>query len=348
MKISIIIPCYNGSNFIINTLKSVQEQTYQNWECVIVDDGSKDSSKNTIQNFIGSDNRFIYHYQENKGLSGARNTGMEIATGAYIYFLDADDLISTDSLENLQALIDIDIDIVFGKTAITHGQNFNIEGYLDHNLPTLKKIGNNTQQLIPLVVEYNLICTAHNRLYKKQFLQKNNLIFKDGLLHEDELWFFETLFFSDNIILNNKATYFYNVANDDSITNNMSSKNIEAYLTIIEIIYKKYYLTCNYNDEIALYITKLKQVSIHFYNTLLDKDKALVKPSIKQVFDQTKTKRLKKIVSNKIEKRFRKFQVTTLLAEKYFFNYHQKPKTIFNKINRKILFYIALFKNMNS
>lgn len=91
--VSVIIPVYNGAKFIIDALVSVKGQTYDTWECIVVDDGSTDNTAALVKEWIGVDPRFKYIYQPNKGLSGARNTGLEHAKGDMIQFLDADDVL---------------------------------------------------------------------------------------------------------------------------------------------------------------------------------------------------------------------------------------------------------------
>ncbi|MFI5451274.1 glycosyltransferase family 2 protein [Pedobacter sp. UC225_61] len=95
--VSIIIPTYNYGALIGETLQCVLQQTYSNWEVIIIDDGSTDNTQDVIQPFI-IDERFIYYKQENKGLPAARNAGINIAKGEYIQFLDADDLLSKEKI----------------------------------------------------------------------------------------------------------------------------------------------------------------------------------------------------------------------------------------------------------
>lgn len=101
--VSIIIPTFNRADLISETLDSVLKQTYFNWECIIVDDGSTDNSSVVIQKYLNSDLRFFYLSRPNykkKGPSSCRNIGIEKATGDYIIFLDSDDLLVTTCLEN--------------------------------------------------------------------------------------------------------------------------------------------------------------------------------------------------------------------------------------------------------
>lgn len=97
--VSIIIPCYNQAKYLNETLESVCKQTYTNWECIIVDDGSSDDSATIISGFTKKDPRFIYIYKENGGVSSARNLGIEKAKGNYLQFLDADDLLNNFKIE---------------------------------------------------------------------------------------------------------------------------------------------------------------------------------------------------------------------------------------------------------
>jgi glycosyltransferase involved in cell wall biosynthesis len=98
---SIIIPAYNREHLIEETIKSVINQSYTNWECVVVDDGSTDNTKNVILSLSENDNRIKYIYQKNAERSAARNNGVKNAIGEYICFLDSDDFYLNNHLENL-------------------------------------------------------------------------------------------------------------------------------------------------------------------------------------------------------------------------------------------------------
>ena len=97
--VSIIVPCYNQAHFLNESLSSVLKQSYSNWECVIVNDGSNDNTEQTALSWTKKDTRFKYVKQENKGLSSARNSGIKTSLGDYILPLDADDIIREDFLD---------------------------------------------------------------------------------------------------------------------------------------------------------------------------------------------------------------------------------------------------------
>lgn len=104
MFFSIIIPSYNRASFIKETIDSILNQTFQEWECIVVDDGSKDNTKEVVQEIIKTDNRVRYVYQENAERSAARNNGIKHALGKYICFLDSDDQFT---IHHLQGLYDV-------------------------------------------------------------------------------------------------------------------------------------------------------------------------------------------------------------------------------------------------
>ena len=105
-SISIIVPCFNGELFIKNTINSIKNQTFTEWECVIIDDGSKDNSKQIINDEIIDDDRFHFVSQENKGLSSTRNYGINLAKGEYLFFLDSDDSLPDKALSDLFHVIE--------------------------------------------------------------------------------------------------------------------------------------------------------------------------------------------------------------------------------------------------
>ena len=350
--ISIIIPCYNVEPFITTTLQSVLSQTYQNWECIIVNDGSSDDSEKIITDWIIRDQRFNYIFQENQGLSGSRNTGLHICKGEYVYFLDADDLLNEITIESLVSLLDQEIDIVFGKTATTSAQNNNIISCLEHDLPTNTKIANSNKNLLIKVIENPVNCVAHNRLYKKEFLQKNNLKFEPGLLHEDELWFFETLFYANAIILSDTVTYYYNIGNQNSITNTFSVKNTESYLKILEIIYSKYYLNnelIKFKDVISTYITHFKiKIVTHCYYLTEKKDKFYIENLISSKFKNINVEGnnvLYNLKTKKLHKNFNYLMNKVLLDNVLKYLRFYKSKSFKKILKRNLIYYKTFFKN---
>ena len=114
--ISVIVPPYNAEQFLDETLESVLSQTYENWECIIVNDGSTDNTEEIAKKWCERDTRFRYIYKKNGGLSSARNCGIKESKAEYIAFLDHDDVLTPDSLEvRINVLIEQNVDLVATK-----------------------------------------------------------------------------------------------------------------------------------------------------------------------------------------------------------------------------------------
>jgi glycosyltransferase involved in cell wall biosynthesis len=136
--ISVIIPCYNGEKYLSQALESLLWQTYSNWECILVDDGSTDRSAEIFNKYSIKDNRFRYLYQNNQGPSVARNYGIDSAKGKFIQFLDADDILLPQRFElcidefNLHP----DIDVIYTdhiRFSLDEGYRKGLPAKIPHN-----------------------------------------------------------------------------------------------------------------------------------------------------------------------------------------------------------------------
>ncbi|GHE39740.1 glycosyltransferase family 2 protein [Sphingobacterium griseoflavum] len=110
--ISIVVPCYNQSQYLDECLNSVLNQTYESWECIIVNDGSPDNTEDIAKLWLAKDARFSYIEKENGGLSSARNAGLESAKGNWIQFLDCDDILETNKLKTNSSYLKDGVDVI--------------------------------------------------------------------------------------------------------------------------------------------------------------------------------------------------------------------------------------------
>lgn len=194
MKVSIIIPVYNVSAYIERCLQSVINQTYRGaMECIIVDDCSPDDSiekcKRMLARYKGTiEFRFMRH-QKNKGLSGARNSGTNVATGDYIFYLDSDDEITPHCIVTMTDEVrrHPSVELVQGYTMSVpdneyyHTERYKTTDFVSDNTWIRKEFYN---------IDNKFPCNAWNKLIKKSFLINNDLFFKEGIIHEDEQWSF--------------------------------------------------------------------------------------------------------------------------------------------------------------
>jgi glycosyltransferase involved in cell wall biosynthesis len=190
--VSIIIPCYNYGWLLPETLDSLLAQTYTNWECLIIDDGSTDNSRSVGETYASRDARFRYIHQSNKGMSAARNCGLDKARGEYIQLLDADDLLVPHKLERQVSFLEIHptVDLLYGDVRFfRHG-----------NLKELSKSSNMTDQdwmkgiegqgeaLINAIVETSLM-VVHAPLTRATLIQRVGRFAEDLRSAEDwEFW----------------------------------------------------------------------------------------------------------------------------------------------------------------
>lgn len=155
--VSIIVPCYKQAHFLNEALESVLNQTYSNWECIIVNDGSPDKTKTVASKWCEKDKRFNYLYKENGGLSSARNAGIAVSKGEYILPLDADDIIHESFLSALVPELNNDNTIAivscFSKFFLKNTKNI---------IHELKPVGTNYHAIL---FENSLIATS---LYRKK------------------------------------------------------------------------------------------------------------------------------------------------------------------------------------
>lgn len=237
MDVSIIIPVYNAKDFIIDCLKSVSAQTFTGEvECIIVDDCGDDHSCALAEEYIASCGHnidFVVLRQEyNQGPSAARNRGIREANGEYVFFLDADDVISSDCIELLYSLAkQYNLDYVQG---MYHSDEH-------YQMPAYKSEDSNILINDKKVIKKNLLnytyipFTPHNRLVRRQFLLEHNLFFPEKIkVREDFYWMFFVAKYVERMSLCDKETYFRGY-NDESLTHNINKeREISAYRTLIE------------------------------------------------------------------------------------------------------------------
>ena len=236
MRISIIIPVYNVELYVEECLQSVANQTMtEGIECIIVDDRGQDNSAAIAKQYIDSykgDIRFTFIQREkNGGLSAARNTGIEAASGEYVYFLDSDDEITPNCLEIMWSLVE-----KYGKVNLVQGAFFEDEKYAN-SISNIKFPEFCTCQadIKTFLLQYlGDIVGAQSRLINLSFLKEHHLYFEEGIIHEDNLWTFFLSKYVRTMAYCDVCTYYHRY-NPNSITGNVNViKETIAYKHIIQ------------------------------------------------------------------------------------------------------------------
>lgn len=237
---SVIIPIYNIEKYIGECIESVLGQTYKNIQILLVNDGSKDNSKDICETYSKNDSRIQIIDKENGGLSSARNAGLENAKGDYILFLDGDDY-----WDDQNALSKINNNLKESNADIlTFGlkKKFEDTGDIEDTKYVFNRecidLNSKTNTLNYLVKNNLYISSACNKVVKKSLIDKYNLRFEDKALSEDIEWSAKLLLYSNTIDVLESSFYIYRQRNH-SITHSLTLRNIEYLIkhldTCIEI-----------------------------------------------------------------------------------------------------------------
>ena len=240
--ISIIIPIYNVAPYIIECLESVYNQSYPNIEVILVDDCSTDESMQIVDTFLTSDRikkTTLIHHSQNKGLSETRNTGINHATGDYIYFIDSDDYINSDCIESFVSLaIKYEsANVIFGSATplpITWDRIC-----ISSNKDSIPEYTDNISWIRKSFSKIGYIpVTAWNKLIKREHIISHNLFFKEDIVYEDQLWNFRLGNSIQSIAFNKKSTYTYRYIPNSIVNSNYSIKKMDSEVVITKELIK--------------------------------------------------------------------------------------------------------------
>ena len=270
--ISIIIPVYKVEIYLEKCIQSVINQTYENLQIILVDDGSPDNCGKICDEYAKKDHRIEVIHKSNGGLSDARNKGLEIAKGEYIGFVDSDDYIEADMYEVLYNLLkqynaDVSIcnfyTVSQGKISIKNADN----GINEYNrIEILKEI----------LLDKNIQSYAWNKLYKKELFDE--IKYPVGKKYEDIGTTFYLLEKCNKVVVTGKSEYYY-INRQDSIVNNVTESTITDY---IELIMQRY-------DYIEKNIKELSSYNKDYLKRILKTAEKDIK-SLNEVGDYTKKK----------------------------------------------------------
>ena len=252
---SIIIPVYKVEKYLSKCVESVLSQNFNDWEAVLVDDGSPDNCPALCDDYAKKDNRIKVIHKQNGGLSDARNTGISAASGKYVLFLDSDDYLYSDAV--LEEISNSLKNASFPEICYLPNEywssnpNSVSSKYKDETLPL--------QIFIKRVIKNYYLHTAGQQfVLRLDYLKENALRFEKGILHEDELWFAQILMQAKNIHICPCVFYFYVDNRNGSIINSVKQKNIRDKFYIANKIVA---LSKNLPQKLQkLFITRAAQI----------------------------------------------------------------------------------------
>lgn len=225
--VSIIMPCYNACKFITKAINSIINQTYTNWELIIVNDGSIDETDSVVKSYIDSYYKKIkYISQSNYGVSIARNVGLNSAKGDFVMFLDADDSYAPEFIKkSIYCLIHNNSDVCYSLLS------FNKIDLTDYKF--------NFEEFAELYIYNKINIGFYTGVYKKEIIDRYSIRFPTNISYgEDQAFIWQYLTHVNNIVLINEILYFY-VNNKESVMHKIDEKiftGIDAQFYILDII----------------------------------------------------------------------------------------------------------------
>lgn len=240
--VSVIIPVYKVEKYLRECLDSVICQTYADLQIILVDDGSPDSCGEICDEYAHIDNRITVLHCENGGLSAARNRGLKIAQGEYIYFVDSDDYLEKNAIEVLYRYTKAEeLDILLYDAISFDETNVNIQSseinkYIRKNAYPTTCTG--AQLFTELLKNDEYRSPVQYYFYKKSFLDENNLRFHEGILHEDEEFNFFSLLYAKRVKHIPNVLYHHRFRADSIMGAKSTKKNTDSCFEIIKTFLK--------------------------------------------------------------------------------------------------------------
>ena len=228
MFFSIIVPVYNVEQYLRDCLDSVVAQTYTDYELICVNDGSTDGSQFILEEYQQKYPQITIISQQNKGLSAARNAGIQAAKGNYLFFLDSDDWIESNALEVLaQKQAGEDMVCFNGRRIFENDRQEQPEtGISESGLSGWEYY--TKYALVPR--KFHFVCTVL-RLYRREYMLKNNLFFEEGIYHEDNLFTPFACYYAQRVKVIPDSLYVYRIR-EGSITQTVHLKRLFDMLIV--------------------------------------------------------------------------------------------------------------------
>jgi glycosyltransferase involved in cell wall biosynthesis len=270
--VSVIIPTYNRAHLIGETLVSVLSQTYLNWECIIVDDGSTDNTLEIVTAFLDRDNRFQYHQRptnRTKGACACRNYGFELAKGVYINWLDSDDLFSSNKIETqVNLLMEYDTDI-----SVTKWGRFSDKSDFKIKEMSIYRNYNKGADLLKDYGESGMFYPSHSFLVKKEVVLKAGQWNNHLQINQDGEFFCRILLICNKVGFAKDSYVLYRSTGSNSVSRLNSIEKAEHAVTSVKLI-EGYLIVSGNKEKCMKYINNCK---LYCYGLLLKDNKRIIR-----------------------------------------------------------------------
>ena len=249
LKLSVVIPIYNSEDYLEKCLKSIEGQTYIDFEVLMINDGSTDNSKECALKFSSRDNRFKYYEIINSGVSTARNYGINYAIGEYLTFVDSDDFLESNHFQLFMEEIE-KYDLVVGGYKVVGVQSPEIRKHSEKVIFTRKEIING------ILAELSIFSFPWNKVFRKDIIENKQISFRTDIHFGEDLVFdIEYAMNVDSVLVLDNDSYNY-VQHEDSVSSKIDSRkltkrmtDIDAMIYTINILGNEYFNEMNFLKE---------------------------------------------------------------------------------------------------
>ncbi len=239
VSVSVVVPVYNVEAYLRDCLNSLLSQTTPFFQIILVNDGSTDHSREVCEEYCKKNYNMVLVNQDNQGLSSARNSGLRYVKGDYVVFVDSDDYITEDMNESIQEfLMKTKVDVLYYNADVVdelHGKYTEqlirsefLNGYIMQGIEYFEKC---------FPDDYR--CSACLAAYKKDFLDKNNILFPDGLYYEDNIFFVKTVLNAGSVLCVPNCFYIRRLRNDSIMTGKVTGKKCLDHIAINILIWRE-------------------------------------------------------------------------------------------------------------
>ena len=260
--LSIIVPVYNVEKYLSKCLESIINNYNEKIEVILVNDGSKDSSSLICDKYANNYKYISVVHKSNGGLSSARNCGINLSKGKYIWFVDSDDYIKERSIDKIIEYSKEDSDVIISS----YCEVYNNGKTIDDNIEKDKK---NLKAYEFFKSKGNISYAAYRFICKRKFLLENNIFFVEGIYHEDEEWSPRILYKAKNFSVIPGTIYCYKADNEGSIMNTPNSKKIYDKIYIIDIMNKRINEEIKDDSGKEFFLFRIEHILISALNELI-------------------------------------------------------------------------------
>lgn len=296
--VSVIVPVYNAEKYLNKCIESILNQSYKNLEVICINDGSSDNSLGILEEYKQKDNRLVIIDKENNGVSSARNHGIKISKGELITFVDSDDWLEQDAIDNMvKLIIENDCDVIRTNYYLNYvGKDEFKNNNIQNKLYKKEEINN---KLIEKFLLGELNCYTVLLLIKKEILISNNMFFNENVaMLEDKLFYLNLLLNINTIYLSDETYTYHYFQNSDgaSLSTKNIERNIDNIIKVNDIVLEILQKCIEQKDDLLIKSNTYHMGLLLYYFYLLytenKNNKEKIVQKIRQVFSNETIKKM--------------------------------------------------------